>query len=138
MSRRKLRPPELPGPEYFRNQSVRVICTDRGQHDPVLLFHLTDRQVFTGLADLGRPHARNKPLGWSREVMWPEGSQGRRRDTPVAGWAPGDGGRTFRFDCPACPRDVRLREELLFRALDAVSGQRHGDEHPKLDISMLG
>lgn len=140
MSRRKPKLAELPGPEYSRNQPVRLICTDRGRHAPVLVRPLLVRQVFTGPGDLKRPPEgqgrQRRKVGWSREVTWPER---QRRPAPVAEWESADGGRSFRFKCSSCTcrRDVQVQEDKLLEVLDAISNQQHGDGHPELDLWML-
>lgn len=127
MSRRKPELPELPSAAYSHNQSVRIICTDRQQHAPVLLCHMTDTR-----------HVRTK-----RDVMWrretPEGAP-LRSGSPLASWTRTDGMPTYRFRCPGCPQDVRLREDKLFLVLGVLNGQRSGNDdtrHPVLDVSLL-
>lgn len=133
MSRRRKPPEPLPGPEYRHNPPVRVVCTERGQHAEVVLYRLTDTRHHAG--------------GWHRQqegipdVRWPqEAPPGRppiRNGSPV-GWTRSDGGRTYQFECHACPGDKRVTEEHLFRAVDGLARLRQDDRQAiTLDISLL-
>jgi hypothetical protein len=116
MSRRKPKPPPLP-PGGRRSFTVKVACTDRGQHQRIVLHHLQD--------------VRSWDLGEDKVMV-----AGGRNESPLTTWT-GDGARHYRFRCTRCARDVQLREENLLRIFDALAGPDISQGHPTLDISLL-
>jgi hypothetical protein len=123
MSQRRPKLPVRPGgppPEY----TVKFACTDRGQHERVVLAHLKDTRGEAGAGE---------------RATWPEGQKNR---APLTSWhqeAGPQGPQGFRFRCGRCGRNVELRQETLFRLLDGLAAQPPdaGHGHPVVDISML-
>ena len=109
--------PGGPSPEY----TVKFTCTDRGQHERLVLAHVKDTRGETGA---------------SERVILPEG-QGNW--PPLTSWCPEAGPQGFRFHCRCCGRNVELRQETLFRLLDGLAAQLPdtGHAHPVVDISLL-
>lgn len=116
MSRRRELPPVPEG--YTRTFTVAVICTDRGQHPKAVIANLTEA------ASTGTDAA---------PVIW----QQTEHDAPVTDWRPADGTRTFRFACPRCGRDVRLREPNVLAAIGVLREAAGGHARPVLDISAI-
>jgi hypothetical protein len=115
VSRRQPSPPEK-ATTARRFFSVKVCCSDRGQHARVVLHHLHDVRSF----GIGLPPVT--PIG------------GARNGVPLSPYGAEDGCLRYRFRCPRCQRDVQLREEKLLAIVSALSAN---DGHPVLDISLL-
>jgi hypothetical protein len=115
VSQRKPKPPDLP-PGGTRSFTVKVCCSDRGQHARIVLHHLQD--------------VRSWELDES--VMWIEDG---RNGAPAA--RSEDGVLHFSIRCPRCLRNPQLREESLLRILDALAARDTGEGHATLDISLL-
>ena len=119
MSQRRPRLPELPDGEP-RQYTVKLVCTNRGRHPRVVLFHLMDTR-----GDLGAGNV----------VMWAEGQRNR---VPLTSWHPENGAQSFHFHCRRCGRNPPLRQETLFELLDGLAAQPDtGRAHPVVDISDL-
>jgi len=118
LSQRRAKLPDLPDGRP-RQYTVKLICTDRGQHDRVVLFHLMDTR---GDADEGSV------------VTWPEGPRDR---APLTSWSPEAENEGFHFRCGRCGRNPELRQETLSRLLDGLAALDADRAHPVVDISLL-
>jgi hypothetical protein len=120
LSQRKLKPPDLPDSRYRRNFTVKIVCSDRGQHPRGVLHHVLDTRGETDATE---------------RVIWPKG---QKNGAPITSWNPEAPDESFRFRCPRCRRDVQLRQDSLFKILDALALMDDASSgHPVLDISLL-
>jgi hypothetical protein len=116
VSRRRPKPPPLARGET-RSFTIKIACTDRGQHPRIVLRHIADY----------RGHGMD--FG---ETLVLDGRNG----SPVSSWRE-DGTVRYAFRCPRCKRNPQLREESLFKVIDALAELSTGNAHPTLDISLL-
>ena len=89
------------------NDTLTVICTDRGTHKPRTLARL-DVKVQHGRVVIGRVSRTRRYRTDDGRVITPrsapEADDARRRD---------DDGLTFTFTCPTCGRNTPLRDDRL-------------------------
>jgi hypothetical protein len=101
--------PSGPCPRYF----MPVVCTDRGQHEPVLL--TTARRHLDG----------TRGMNYALEYFAPPMSDAYERS--------GVGRGSYVFRCPRCPRTPTIKADRWWDLLDALvraDGQR-------MDVSLL-
>lgn len=91
---------------------VFVVCSDRGQHEPVLLT--------TARRELDGSHGMNNALRYfappSRDEEFPELSR-----------------ESYKFRCPRCPRTPKINSDRWWNIVDECGRQ----ELPTLDLSLL-
>lgn len=123
MSQRRAKLPRAGPAEILagavRSYTIKVVCTDRGQHPAVVINHLRDTR---GDPDLGN------------RVMWQDGPL-RKPPLTISDPQPGDEG-SFRFRCRRCGRDTQLRHAAILRIIGLLQAGQH-DGHPVLDVSLL-
>jgi hypothetical protein len=105
-----------PPPDQF---TVKVMCTDRGQHPEAAITNVADGRTTGGDG-----------------VLWPSPVPQGQPAIPHRAFA----GRqeVFRFWCRRCGRDLRLRGPNLLAMIDALrSSGQDGAKRLTLDISLL-
>jgi hypothetical protein len=108
--------PQQPG--FADPVTVKVTCTDRGQHPEALLGNVADARTMGGDG-----------------ILWPSPVPQGQMVIPHRAFAGKPA--VCRFHCRRCGRDVRLREPNLLAAIDVLRHAGGAGKRQTLDISLL-